>query len=264
MPGQHPIQRFQGASRWPHRLASMLLFAALLCAAGGRAAAEDGPPPPTPLFGIKVGGEGVVFADGIGPALGLRLGLRVDPRVAIIADGHVAAMTTDAANWNLLGGVRLHPVLQRHVHLDLDVLVGYGKSGALAQGRYMVDGVDPMKYPILRVEGSLLGSVSTRVGIGPRLRYEIQPVFVREIGHMPDGSEDITDRMRIRGHQVMLAIAFEADAPEGIGHVSWDFGGGVAISGDGEEAGAILRGMFTWFLDSRPGRSAPVRQEVTP
>lgn len=266
MPGRHHHHRIHGAGWGSLPLATMLLLAALAAAgpanaAGPAAQAEavDGPPPPTPLFGIKVGGEGVVFSDGIGPALGLRIGIRVDPRLAIIADGHVAALMGDAANWNLLGGVRVHPVLERHLHLDLDVLVGYGKSGALAQGRYMVDGTDPLKYPILRLEGSLLGSVSTRVGMGPRLRYEIQPVFVREIGHLPDGNDDVTGRLRIRGHQVLLALAFEADAPGGIGHVTWDFGGGVAISGDGEQAGAILRGMFSWTLDSRPARSTAGR-----
>ncbi len=210
------------------------------------------------MFGIKIGGEGVAFGDS-GPALGLRLGIRVDPRLAIVADGHVVAVLSEAANWNLLGGVRMHPVLERQLHLDLDLLVGYGKSGALAQGRFVFDGETAVKYPILRVEASLLGSVSTRVGMGPRLRYEVQPAFIREIGHLPDGGEEVSGRLGIRGHQVLVALAFEADAPEGIGHVSWDFGGGVAISGDGAEVGAMLRGMFTWFLDSRPARSVAGR-----
>jgi hypothetical protein len=236
------------------------VLASLLCA--GSAAAVDGPPAPTPVFGIRIGGDGVVLSDTISPALGLRLGIRLHERLAVVADGAVAPLLADVAHWNLLWGVRINPVLRRDRRIDLDVQVGLGRSGPLAMGRFVVDGVELEHHPIGRIEFTLLGAASSLVGVGPRFRYEVQPVFVREIGHLPDGDE-VTGKLRFRGHQLMAAIAFEADGGGGIGHVSWDIGGGVAISGDGENAGAMLRGMFTWFMDSRPDRSPAPRQEAT-
>jgi hypothetical protein len=229
----------------------------------GNAAAADGPPAPTPVFGIRIGGDGVVPSDTIGPAFGLRLGIRLHERLAIVSDGSVAPLLDDVAHWSLLWGVRVNPLLRRDRRIDLDLQVGLGRSGPKAQGRFIADGIEQERYPIGRVEFTLLGAVSSLVGIGPRLRYEVQPVFIRETGHLPDGDE-VTPKLRFRGHQLMAAIAFEADAGGGIGHVSWDFGGGIAISGDGENAGAMLRGMFTWFLDSRPDRTPAPRPEVTP
>ena len=239
----------------PQLLAALVAFGTLT--AEPAEASEEAAP--TPVFGVRVGGEGVVLSDGIGPGVGLRAGIRVHPRLAILADANVSAPITDVAHWNLLGGARLNPILESSIRLDLDVMVGAGNSGPRSMGRYVVDGEALRRVPIGRVEGTLLFSGSTRVGIGPRLRYEIQPVFVRSVGHLPDGTEDVSERLAWRGHQVQVAVAWEADGLRGVGHVSWDLGGGFAVSGDGDDVGAMVCSMFTWTLDQRPARRPMVR-----
>ncbi len=246
-------------SRTRGRTAALGLALAMLWTLPGIAAAGGAPSAPTPIFGFRIGGDGVVPPDGIGPAFGLRVGIRVHERAAILMDGTVSPLLDDVAHWTLLWGARVNPLLRRSARIDLDLHAGLGRSGGRAMGRFIADGVEQERYPIGRVEFTLLGAVSTRVGLGPRVRYEVQPVFVREVGHLPGGAEEVRDRLRFRGHQALVALAFEADAAQGLGHVSWDIGGGVAIAGDGEEAGAMVRGMFSWTMDARPARAPAVR-----
>jgi hypothetical protein len=192
----------------------------------------------TGLFGLWWGAEEIEADSPMPPGIGMRGGVRPHQRVAVLMEGYLSPYIFGAMPWNLLWGVRLNPVLRAGLRLDLDV-----KDGSALN-----------TYSIIRIEATLLGSLSHRVGMGPRVRFESQPVAVRNATYLNGKIEKTTVSLEPHGHQLIAAVVLEADAPGYIGHLAWDIGGGVVLSGNAERAAPLAHFGFTWTLDLRDHR----------
>jgi hypothetical protein len=161
--------------------------------------------------------------------------------------------------WYVLGGVRLNPLLRSTGRIDLDIEAGAGRDHSWAMGRYVTDDDAPSTYTIVRFEATALGSAADHFGIGPRVRWELQPVFVHEVTYTNGVDTDRRGALALRGSTIIVALVMEADGPRETNHVSWDIGVGVAAAGDFGRSAPLLHTGFAWTWDPRPARSAPGR-----
>lgn len=236
----------------------MLLLTAVVCAghpvaARGRLAGDSGPAA-SPHFRLWVGIEDTFISAPPYPGLGLAVGVRVHPCVAIAAEGYLAARL-QIQGWYALAGVRLSPLLRDAVRLDVDLRAGPGNHGRWIKGSYWIDGEVVRPYPMLRADASLLGSVDAVLGIGPRLRLETQPLFILRRGHLEDGTEETAPRLAWRSHQALAGAAWEFDLGRG-NHLGVEVLAGITAFGDHSSLFPTFHAALGWSWDDRPVKAA--------
>lgn len=236
-----------GSSRLPAVFVCVLTIMATVTPA----VAEQGKV--TGVFGLWWGAEGLE-ASPVPPGIGLRCGIRPHDRIAVLIEAYVSPNLFGAVPWNLLWGARLSPVLRANARLDLDVKVGVGYSDSYTLGRYVTDDSALRSYAIIRVEATTLATLSRHAGLGPLVRLETQPIAVRRVTYRNGEIEDTTGTLAFRGHNLIVAVLLEVDAPQYRGHLAWDIGGGVAVSGDAERVSPLVHFGFSWTLDLRDHR----------
>lgn len=184
--------------------------------------------------------------------LDLRAGLRVHPSLLLAGGGEIgaAASYTSRPLWALLAGLTASPVHREHLHLDFLVEVGGGYSGPRELGHWLADGrPETTPYPILRIQATFVGPAGPWLGLGPRLRYEVQPVFLRYVTRYDDGREVERDDVEIRGHGFSLVLLAEASGGGPLGRLASEVGASLFVRGDGRDFWFMLQTGITWTLD---------------
>ncbi len=217
---------------------------------------EPAPARPSLVLGMQGGSDAHPMAgQPTFPGAFFRIGVRIDERVALAADGWLGAYPVGPdefeARWTAQFLVLVSPYIREHERVDMSIGLGASRTAAYEPGRYVLDGREVGIFPSLRVEGTVLWALAETLAAGPWLRLELDGLFVRGMIHGDDGDHP-AHRLAIRGLQLLAGPRWDKSGPDGFVHLVWDLGLGFAYGGEEDAYYPVGRVSFGVAFDRRP------------